>query len=61
HQNDLLGSMKVTEQGFADLTRMVKGLAELSCEGRIVAVLEGGYHLEGLAKSVEAHIRVLME
>jgi len=61
HANDLLGSMKVTEQGFAEVTRMVKGLAEQCCEGRMVAVLEGGYHLEALGKSVEAHIRVLME
>jgi acetoin utilization deacetylase AcuC-like enzyme len=26
-----------------------------------VAVLEGGYNLEGLADCVEAHIRVLMD
>ncbi len=61
HKNDLLGGMKVTSQGFAEMTRIVKAIAEKYCRGRIVSVLEGGYHLESLADSVEAHIRVLME
>ena len=60
HENDLLGSMKVTSQGFAQLTHIVKEIAQNCCEGRLVSVLEGGYHLEGLADSVQAHIRVLI-
>jgi acetoin utilization deacetylase AcuC-like enzyme len=60
HKNDLLGGMEVTAQGFAQLTQIVKGIAERCCAGRLVSILEGGYHLEGLAASVEAHIRVLM-
>jgi acetoin utilization deacetylase AcuC-like enzyme/formylglycine-generating enzyme required for sulfatase activity len=60
HENDLLGGMKVTEEGYEQLTQMVKDIAEKCCEGRLVSVLEGGYNLEKLAESVEAHIRVLM-
>jgi len=60
HKDDLLGAMRVTQQGFAKLTQIVKGIAEKCCSGRIVSTLEGGYGLEGLAASVEAHIRVLM-
>jgi len=60
HKNDLLGGMKVTSEGFAQLTQIVKQIAEKCCEGRLVSVLEGGYELQGLAASVEAHIRVLM-
>ena len=60
HEGDLLGGMRVTEQGFAKLTQIVKSIAEKCCAGRLVSVLEGGYGLEGLAASVEAHIRVLM-
>jgi len=59
HKDDLLGGMRVTADGFAELTRIVKGIAQRCCNGRIVSVLEGGYHLGGLAASVEAHIRVL--
>ena len=58
---DPLGGMKVTPEGYAALTRVVRAIAEECCRGRLVAVLEGGYDLEGLANSVEAHLRVLME
>ncbi|MBA7485700.1 Histone deacetylase-like amidohydrolase [subsurface metagenome] len=61
HEGDLLGGMRVTDRGFAKLTQIVKGIAEKCCAGRLVSVLEGGYGLEGLAASVEAHIRVLMQ
>jgi len=57
---DTLGGMKVTPQGYAELTRIVKGIAEASCNGRLVSMLEGGYNTEALAASVEAHMRVLM-
>jgi len=60
-KDDLLGQMKVTPEGFAELTRIVKGIAEQYCQGRLVTVLEGGYNLESLAASVEAHVRVLMQ
>jgi len=59
HKDDLLGGMKVTADGFAQMTQIVKEISEKCCEGRLVSVLEGGYGLEGLADSVEAHIRVL--
>jgi len=60
HENDPLGGMALTTEGFAELTQIVKEIAEKSCQGRLVSVLEGGYDLEALAASVEAHIRVLM-
>ena len=61
YKDDPLGGMKLTAEGYAELTRIVIGIAERCCQGRIVSVLEGGYDLEGLADSVEAHIRVLMK
>lgn len=61
HKDDPLGGMEVTAEGFGRLTRLVRGVAERCCDGRLVSVLEGGYSLEGLAESVEAHVRVLME
>ena len=52
--------MKVNPPGYAELTRIVMGIAEASCSGRLVSMLEGGYQTEALAASVEAHVRVLM-
>lgn len=59
-QADLLGGMRVTPAGFEELTRIVKGIAEQHCRGRLVSMLEGGYNLETLAASAEAHVRELM-
>jgi len=61
HADDPIGGMRVTARGFAQLTGMVMELATELCNGRIVSVLEGGYNLQGLADSVEAHIRILMD
>ena len=61
HKNDSLGAMNVTARGFGELTKIVKDIAESTCNGRIVSMLEGGYELKGLADSVEAHIKVLMD
>ena len=61
HEDDTLGGMKVTTEGFGKLSRIVKQIADRCCKGRLVSVLEGGYGLEGLAASVEAHLRVLMD
>jgi acetoin utilization deacetylase AcuC-like enzyme/formylglycine-generating enzyme required for sulfatase activity len=61
HEDDLLGGMNVTAEGFAEMTSIVMDIAEECCDGRIVSVLEGGYELDGLADSVEAHILALQE
>jgi acetoin utilization deacetylase AcuC-like enzyme len=61
HRDDPLGGLSVTAEGYAALTRIVREIAETCCGGRLVSFLEGGYNLEALADSVEAHVRVLME
>ena len=44
--------MAVTEEGFARLIDIIMDVADSVCEGRLVVTLEGGYHLEGQARSV---------
>lgn len=61
HRDDPLGGMNVTANGFAELTRIVKEIANKYCENRIVSVLEGGYSLKGLSESVDTHISVLLQ
>jgi acetoin utilization deacetylase AcuC-like enzyme len=58
HAHDPLGGMRLTERGFAGLAQRVTSLADEVCDGRIVAVLEGGYDVDALARSVETVIRV---
>ena len=61
HREDPLAGLRVTERGYAAATRIVREIAETYCRGRVVSVLEGGYHLTALGRSVEAHLRVLLE
>jgi acetoin utilization deacetylase AcuC-like enzyme len=51
HALDPLAGMTLTERGFAELTDVCVGIAERSCGGRIVFVLEGGYDLGAIAAS----------
>ncbi len=61
HKDDPLASMRLTEQGFAGMTREMTSLAAEFCGGRLVSVLEGGYHLPALAASVSTHVAALMD
>jgi len=58
HSRDPLGGMEVTEEGFGMMARILLRLARDHAQGRCAAILEGGYDLEGLQKSV---VRVLEE
>jgi acetoin utilization deacetylase AcuC-like enzyme len=53
------GRMRVTELGFAALTRILMDIARDCCQDRLVLVLEGGYHHHALAESVGAVLREL--
>jgi acetoin utilization deacetylase AcuC-like enzyme len=58
---DLLGRFTLTDDDFADLTRIVKEMADRWAGGRVVSVLEGGYNLGGLAMAARAHVGALAE
>ena len=53
--------MNVTEEGFARMTQVVHDLSNEFCQGRLVSVLEGGYDLDALSRSVEHHLRVMLK
>ncbi len=61
HRDDPLGGMAVSERGFARMTRILMDIAKSECGGKLLFVLEGGYDLEALAKSVEAVVMELKE
>ncbi|RZL41967.1 MAG: histone deacetylase family protein [Variovorax sp.] len=61
HRDDELGQLRLNEQDFAWITERVRGVAQRHAGGRIVSMLEGGYNLDALATSVEAHVRVLAD
>jgi acetoin utilization deacetylase AcuC-like enzyme len=60
HFRDPLGNLNLNESDFAWVTRRLMDLAQKRCGGRVVSLLEGGYDLEGLGRSVAAHVGALM-
>jgi len=56
---DPLGRFLLRDEDFVELTQILMDLAERSCSGRIVSMLEGGYDLSGLGFAVTAHVGAL--
>jgi acetoin utilization deacetylase AcuC-like enzyme len=61
HREDDLGQLGLVEADYAWLTAKIKEVATKYAKGRIVSSLEGGYNLDALGRSVEAHVRVLAD
>ena len=59
HREDELGQLGLVEADFGWITEQIHAVAARHAGGRIVSCLEGGYALDALACSVEAHVRVL--
>ena len=59
HRRDPLGGMRVTEQAYGEITRRIVEAAEHHASGRVLSLLEGVYDMEGLAASVDEHVRAL--
>jgi acetoin utilization deacetylase AcuC-like enzyme len=61
HERDPIGSLGLETEDFADMTKMLLDVAGAHAQGRLVSCLEGGYHLEALAESAQAHLEELIQ
>ncbi len=61
HREDELGQLGLTEADYSWITWRIREVARKHARGRIVSALEGGYHLDALGRSVEAHLRALAD
>ncbi len=61
HRDDDMGQLGLTEQDYTWITMRIKDVARRFANKRIVSCLEGGYVMGPLARSVEAHVRVLAD
>lgn len=61
HTNDPLGQTNWQTKDYEWLTQQIVEAANSLCKGRIVSMLEGGYHLDTLADCALSHIRALDE
>jgi acetoin utilization deacetylase AcuC-like enzyme len=60
HMRDPLANLNFLEPDYTWVTQKLMEVADHRAKGRAVSLLEGGYDLEGLAKSVAAHVIALM-
>jgi acetoin utilization deacetylase AcuC-like enzyme len=61
HKDDPLANLQLVEPDFAWATAKIAEVADAHAGGRVVSMLEGGYNLAALAKSVAVHVGVLMQ
>jgi acetoin utilization deacetylase AcuC-like enzyme len=59
HRDDDLAMLNLVESDYAWVTAEIVRIAGRHAGGRIVSVLEGGYDLHALGRSVTAHLKVL--
>ncbi|MEF3367240.1 histone deacetylase family protein [Methylocystis sp. 9N] len=59
HERDPLGGLRLVEADYSDATKRIMEIADRRCGGRIVSLLEGGYDVEALARSVGVHVLAL--
>jgi acetoin utilization deacetylase AcuC-like enzyme len=61
HYEDDMGSLGLLEADYIWATQQIKGVAKDCGHQRIVSLLEGGYSLSSLARSVVSHIKALAD
>ncbi|MBI2252361.1 MAG: histone deacetylase [Armatimonadetes bacterium] len=55
HSADPIGGMRITDDGFSKMAALIQNLAnETQAQGKMLAVLEGGYNLDQLPRTVLA-------
>jgi acetoin utilization deacetylase AcuC-like enzyme len=59
HERDPLAGMRLTTGAFGAMTMELRAVADTCCDGRIAAIVEGGYDLRALADSMRAVVDVL--
>jgi len=59
HAEDDMAMLRLSDADYAWVTRQVKAVADRHAGGRMVSMLEGGYALSALGRSVVQHLRVM--
>jgi len=61
HRLDPVGNLGLETEDFTALTRLVLDVADTYAEGRLVSVLEGGYHPDAMADCIETHLAEMVQ
>ncbi|MEC7499268.1 MAG: histone deacetylase [Planctomycetota bacterium] len=60
HREDPVGNLRLETEDYGTLTDIVRSIAAEHCQGKLVSLLEGGYHPERLADCIQIHLRHLL-
>lgn len=61
HREDAMSDLEMTEHDYAWITEGIVEIAEQHAQGRVISMLEGGYDMSSLGRSVAAHVHALMD
>ncbi|MBE0509086.1 MAG: histone deacetylase family protein, partial [Marinospirillum sp.] len=59
HREDPMGELNLEDDDYHWITNLLMDVSKTYCNGHLVSVLEGGYDLNSLARSVHRHIEAL--
>ena len=59
HVDDPIGGLRVTTECYYNISKTISKFAGEVCGSKIISSLEGGYNLNALGESVEAHLLAL--
>lgn len=59
HEKDQIVGLGLKDEDFHEMTLICVDIAKKYANGRIVSVLEGGYHLEAIASAAVVHVEAL--
>jgi acetoin utilization deacetylase AcuC-like enzyme len=61
HIEDFMAQIRLKDEDYTWITELLLDVADRHCNGRLVSVLEGGYELDALGRSVFCHLKSLMK
>jgi acetoin utilization deacetylase AcuC-like enzyme len=61
YENDPLGGLCISQDGYYTLGKLIKEIANTTCNGRVASVLEGGYNISALGRLVEKYLHAFVD
>ena len=58
--DDPLAHIELSDDAYEMITKKLVGVANVYCNGQVTSLLEGGYSLRALGRSVVRHIMAMM-
>ena len=61
HIDDNISKIEITDEGYKTITALIMHIAQKTCRGKLLYILEGGYHIPSLCSGVKSALEMLVE